>query len=147
MADVLRRLGYEPNGGVHRFVVSHIRRLGIDTDHFLGQAWARGRENGTGFRARPLSEILVRNSTYTNVARLRKRLIAAGLKVARCERCGRDEWEGEALPLALDHVNGDPSDHRLENLRILCPNCHALTDTWCGRNRAPAYSNRQRGQT
>lgn len=50
------------------------------------------------------------------------------------ERCGISEWNGVPAPLQLDHVNGDRRDNRLENLRILCPNCHAQTDTWCGRN-------------
>lgn len=145
MAAVQRRLGYEPSGGTHRWLAGHIRRLGLDVGHFTGQSWARGTRGRHGFRSRSLDEILVRDSTFTNSARLRQRLIEAGLKQARCERCGLDTWQGEPLPLALDHVNGDPSDNRLVNLRILCPNCHALTETWCGRNKnhsRPAYSNR-----
>ena len=144
IAEVLRRLGFTPNGGTHRLIKGHIRRLGVSTDHFLGQGWARGRPFAGGVRARPLDEILVAKSTYTSTGTLRRRLIAAGLKPPRCERCGLDRWQGEPLPLALDHINGDPNDNRLQNLRILCPNCHALTDTWCGRNKGPAYSNRQR---
>lgn len=135
IAGVLRRLGYEPSGGMHRFISGHIRRLELDTSHFTGQSWAKGRRLSTGFTARPLVEILVANSTYTSSGGLRRRLIREGLKEARCEICGLDTWRGEPLPLALDHVNGDPTDNRLENLRILCPNCHALTDTWCARNR------------
>lgn len=145
VAEVLRRLGYAPSGGMHRFIKLHIGRLGLSTEHFLGQGWSRGRPAVHGFKARPLEEILVRRSSYTNTGNLRRRLIAEGLKKPRCEWCGLDTWLGRKLPLHLDHVNGDPSDNRLENLRILCPNCHALTDTWCGANRrAPAYSNRQR---
>ncbi len=135
LAQVQRRLGYPPSGGMHRYLSSQVRLLQIDTSHFTGQAWARGRTTTGGFRPRPLEEILVAGSTYVSTAALRRRLIAAGLKRARCERCALDRWQGELLPLTLDHINGDTTDNRLENLRILCPNCHALTDTWCGRNR------------
>ncbi|GAB2488463.1 hypothetical protein GCM10027265_45740 [Jatrophihabitans fulvus] len=134
VAQVLRRLGYAPSGGVQRFINQHFRRLGLDTSHFVGQSWGKGRRNPNGFKARPLDEILVANSTYVSSGNLRRRLIMAGLKEARCERCGLDEWCGKPLPLTLDHINGDPTDNRLENLRILCPNCHAQTDTWCRRN-------------
>jgi hypothetical protein len=65
---------------------------------------------------------------------LKKRLLAAGLKQNWCERCGRDEWLGAPLNLALHHINGDGLDNRLENLQLLCPNCHSQTANYGGRN-------------
>lgn len=120
---------------MHRFIKAHIKRLELDATHFVGQAWARGRKLSTGFRRRPIEEILVNGSSIGGSVLLR-RLIAEGLKDARCEACGRREWEGQPIPLEIDHINGDPTENRLENVRLLCPNCHALTETYCGRNRA-----------
>ncbi|MEJ8278632.1 HNH endonuclease signature motif containing protein [Pseudonocardia spirodelae] len=137
VSAVLRRLGYAPSGGMHRLLLGHIRRLGLDTAHFRGRAWSRGRPTATR-TVRPLSEVLVRDSPMRNTGHLRKRLVSAGLKEPRCEICGIDRWRERPLPLHLDHVNGDHTDNRLENLRILCPNCHAQTPTWCSRKGRPA---------
>jgi hypothetical protein len=130
-ADVMRRLGYEPSGGVHRWLKARIRSLGLSTVHFTGQASNDGRRRGRGL---PLEEVMVAGSTYTT-GNLRKRLIREGRLPARCAECRRVEWRGQPITLMLDHINGDPTDHRFENLRLLCPNCHSQTPTWCNRRR------------
>jgi 5-methylcytosine-specific restriction endonuclease McrA len=75
---------------------------------------------------------------------LRLRLLSAGLKENRCEACGLTEWLGRPLSMQLHHRNGDGLDNRLENLALLCPNCHSQTDTWGGRNRGGAERRRAR---
>lgn len=81
----------------------------------------------------PLTEILVENSTYQS-AKLKKRLVDEGIKQDRCEICGQgNTWNGKSLVLQLDHINGVHTDNRLENLQIVCPNCHTQTDTFCTR--------------
>src|SRR5262249_39753460 len=87
----------------------------------------------------PLEELLV-VGRRTNRSHLKQRLLGEGLKENRCEECGLTEWRGKPLSMALHHVNGDGSDNRLENLLLLCPNCHAQTPNYGGRNghRRPA---------
>jgi hypothetical protein len=132
-AEVMRDLGDAPSGGVHRWIENHIRVLGLRTDHFVGSGWAKGLSRPSR-PVRPLAQLLVEGSPIAS-GLLRRRLIDEGLKPAHCETCGLSDWLGEALPLLLDHINGDPMDNRHENLRILCPNCHACTPTWCAGNR------------
>src|SRR5215204_3067543 len=135
-AEVLRRLGLRAAGGNHRTVRKYVEEVWrIPTDHFDANA-ARGRTRAR--TATPLEEVLVAGSTYHR-GRLKRRLLAEGLKRPECEMCGQGVlWHGRRITLVLDHINGVHDDHRLENLRILCPNCNATLDTHCGRkNRVP----------
>ena len=81
----------------------------------------------------PLDELLAAGPRR-NRNHLKKRLFDAGIKARRCESCGLASWQGQDIPLTLHHVDGDRHDNRLENLQILCANCHSQTDTWSGRN-------------
>jgi hypothetical protein len=139
IAGVLRALGLKVGGGAYVVIQERIEVLGLDRSHFTGQAWLQGRSNPHTTK-RPLAEILVKNSDYTSTGHLKKRLLKEGLKSLVCEVCGLTEWRGEPIPLQLDHINGDRTDHRIENLRLVCPNCHAQTDTYCGRNIGRAAS-------
>jgi hypothetical protein len=133
-ASVLRLLGLVPAGGNYDQVCRRIRELGLDTSHFTGQGWRRGCAIAPR-PARPLDEVLVANR-WTTTHNLKQRLIRLGLKHARCELCGWAERAADGrIPIELDHINGDKMDNRLENLRVLCPNCHALQPTHRGLNR------------
>lgn len=83
----------------------------------------------------PMEDILVVNSTYAR-HNLKRRLLEGKYIKYKCECCGLgDEWNGKKIVLQLDHVNGINNDHRLENLRFLCPNCHTQQDTYAAKNR------------
>jgi len=133
VADTLRALGRVPAGGNYRTVRLAIRRLGLDTSHWQRIGWRRGCSTPV-VQARPLDAVLVRNSSCTCRRSLKRRLVKAGLLTYSCALCGLSDWRGRALSLDLDHINGDDTDNRLENLRFLCPNCHSQTPTYCGRN-------------
>jgi len=82
----------------------------------------------------PMEQLLVAD-TYRSRHNVKLRLLGEGLKENRCEACGLTEWLGRPLSMALHHVNGDGRDNRLENLQLLCPNCHSQTENFSGRGR------------
>jgi hypothetical protein len=130
-SDALRLLGYRPIGHNFRTIQRWVRRWEISTDHFDPN---KVRRRSMQMRGTPLDEVMVENSTYPR-GHLKERLYEAGLKQRRCELCGQSElWRGKTMSLILDHINGTGDDHRLENLRILCPNCASTLGTHCGRN-------------
>jgi hypothetical protein len=130
-ADVLRSLGYQVKGANHRTVQRWARHWEISTAHFDPNI-ARRRANRA--RMKPLPEVLIEGSTYPR-GTLNDTLLAAGIKQPICELCGQgDVWKSHPMSMVLDHINGISNDHRLENLRIVCPNCAATLETHCGRN-------------
>jgi hypothetical protein len=130
--QVLSKLGLKEAGGNYKVAQQRIEKLGISlADGANGQGWSKGKTLGP---KRPIEYYLTENSHHQS-HKLKKRLIAEGLKQHKCECCGISEWNGNPAPIELDHINGNHHDNRLENLRILCPNCHAQTDTYRGKNK------------
>lgn len=134
-AEVCRKLGIQPFTGAQSHLKRRADKLGVQYGHFKGQGWSKGK---TFTPRRPIEDYLVENSNSKSHS-LKNRLIKEGLKQRRCEDCGLTEWMGQPIPIELEHVNGNHFDNRLDNLKILCPNCHALTSTNSGKNRG-AYS-------
>lgn len=134
IAEVCRKIGLKPVGGNYKTVRLKIEKLKLDMSHFTGQAWSKGKQV-TCNPGQPLSKIMVERSTYTNSNSLRNRILKEGLKESKCERCGRSKWLGLPIKLELHHKNGNNIDNRIENIQILCPNCHALTENYRGKNK------------
>jgi len=132
-AEALRFLGARPAGGHHATLRKWAVNWGISTAHFDAQAVRSERGRAKACR---LQDVLVEGSSYPR-GHLKRRLFESGLKERTCELCGQGEdWHGRHMALILDHINGTSDDNRLENLRIVCPNCAATLETHCGRNMA-----------
>jgi hypothetical protein len=109
-----------------------VQLYGLNLSHFTGQATSRGKRYPE--RVKPANYYLQLDGPRIPSTKLRRKLLQEGIFAPACAICGTSEWRGCPVPLELEHKNGNRYDNRLENLALLCPNCHALTPTYRGRN-------------
>lgn len=133
-AGVLRQLGRVQAGGTQAHIARMIRNFDLDTSHFRRDQGARASSSAR----RSAADVLVLDLGAARRVRphlLRRVLVETGREYS-CEVCGcSGTWQGGPLTLHIDHISGDFRDNRAENLRFLCPNCHAQTPTFAGRGR------------
>lgn len=134
IAETCRKLGIKAVGGNYATVKNKISKLNLDISHFTGKAWNQGKRYQMIVPPKSLEEILQKDTPYQSY-KLRERLIKEGLKEHKCECCNNTEWLEKPIKLELHHINGNHNDNRLENLQLLCPNCHAYTDNYRSKNR------------
>lgn len=140
-AEVIKKLGLALAGGSYKQLTYYIKKYNIDTQHFTGSLWHKNpniiKED---VKLNKLKEVLKKDVNYS-LTRLKTRLIETGLKEEKCEVCGNTTWLGKPIPLEVHHINGDHYDNRLENLQLLCCNCHAQTPNFRRRNKNPNRNN------
>jgi hypothetical protein len=135
IAEMLRNLGVFTQGANRNTLIRRMSEDQIDYSHMaFGLDSNKGRKFGEHKSALTNEETFIADSLTTRAV-VRKKLISRNLIPYQCQECGCDnQWKGKKLSLVLDHINGISNDHRLDNLRFLCPNCNSQTDTFCGRN-------------
>lgn len=118
-ADLCRKIGYEPKGGSGNSILKNmIEELQLDISHFTGQGWNKDNFDYSRFR-------------YGNNIKSAKMLDAIiYLRGHKCEKCGLSHWLDELIVLEVHHIDGDHINTELDNLILLCPNCHSQTDSW-----------------
>lgn len=131
ISEVLKKINLKPAGANHIDLTNYLKNSNFDTHTLVGRKIKRF--DNTGIPNKKLSQQLTFNSTR-NSAMIRRRLISEGIKENKCELCGTSSWRGEDIVCELHHINGDRSDNRLENLIMLCPNCHSQTSNFRGKN-------------
>lgn len=128
--QVLIKLGLSAQGGNNATVKRLVAKYNINIDHFLGAS-----QKGRPKRIRTDVQEYLSNTVPCGSFRLKNRLIKEGILEPTCSCCGNSEWLGGPIPLELDHIDGNSANNSLTNLRLLCPNCHALTPTYRGKNK------------
>lgn len=132
IAEVARKLKLNIYGSTYATIKDTANELGLSPSHMTGQGHLKGKTHNWTPRRNSKDVFVI--SRKENHSVLKNRLVKDFNWEWKCFECKRKEWMGKRIPIELEHINGNNKDNRIENLKFLCPNCHALTPTWRGRN-------------
>lgn len=127
-ADTLRALGVPTQGRNSDTLKRKIEEYHLDISHFTFVSKDKGKN-----RKKSAIDYLFKGSIIKPY-KLKQKLLEDGLKENKCERCGISEWQGKPIVCQLHHIDGDETNNELDNLQMLCPNCHSQTDNYCGNS-------------
>lgn len=128
--ELARKLGYsQDGGGTMKALHEAVKFYGLNDEHFLGQGWNKNNYDWDSF-------------TFSSYKKNGKSIAAPliHLRGHRCEECGNTEWLGQPIKLEVHHIDGDRSNNTLDNLKLLCPNCHSYTETFCYKSKVATVS-------
>lgn len=132
IAQVCKKLNLKPQGGNYQTIHKNLKEWNIDTSHFTGQGWNVGLKF-IPKQAKPLNELLVYGD-FTQSYKLKNKLLKANLKKQQCEICKRKTWLKKPISLELHHIDGDKLNNQIDNLQLICPNCHQQTNNYRSKN-------------
>lgn len=130
IADFCREVGWQPRGSNYKTFHRYEKEYGLDTSHFH---LVNKNSLSGGVHERKTAEDYA-NGRYVKSSVLLKKMVSEGIKEWKCECCGRSEWLGDKIPLELHHKDGNHFNNSFDNIEFLCPNCHAKTDSYRGKN-------------
>lgn len=134
MRGVLDELHLKYSGGNYSYIKKLCVLFDISREHFTGKPTKEVASRPTITKEMFVSSYLIKGTDLKGHTTL-KRLISFSLRERKCEECGLDSWRGKPIPLEIDHIDGDHFNNEISNIRIICPNCHTQTPTYCGKNK------------
>ena len=130
LRQVLDKLGVVPAGGNYATLKNYLKEYKIDISHFKGQAWNKGKKLPS---KKPI-EYYLKNNFSIQSYKLKRRLLKENIFKHECFNCKKETWFDQPIPLELHHIDGNNLNNSLSNLILVCPNCHALTSNYRGKN-------------
>ena len=129
IADFCRKVGWQPRGDNYKIFHKYVKQYNLDISHFTGNKTNLNNLLNVGIS----KEEFFKKDKLIKACDIKKKIFKEGLKENKCEICGLTEWLNNPIKLQIHHIDGDHMNNEIENIQLLCPNCHSQTENFAGR--------------